>query len=67
MSRQLLPCAVSAPPIDPDVHRRIRLRRLGLRGAVAQVVADLAFGEARERLNWPVAAPVTSLSHEVRR
>ncbi len=41
-------CTATTPPIDLDVHRRIRLRRLGLHGAVARAVADLAYGESRD-------------------
>lgn len=50
-------CAVMAPPIHPDAHRRIRLRRLGLRDATARLVAELAFGEARDAVMVLAAAP----------
>lgn len=55
-------CRNSNPPVDLVAHRRIRLRRFGLRGAVASVVADLAFGEARDA----VLVVVTIASPEVR-
>ena len=45
---QVHDCARVAPPIDPAMHRRIRLRRFGLQGATARLVADLAFGSERQ-------------------
>ncbi len=50
MSEHACACATSGPPMALDGHRRIRLRRLGLQGAVARAVADLAFGEPRDTI-----------------
>ena len=57
-------CTTSTPLIDPEVHRRIRLRRLGLQGAVARVVADLAYGDPRDTV---VVVAVATSGAEVRR
>ena len=62
MSKHACSCAASAPPIELDVHRRIRLRRLGLQGAVARTVADLAFGEPRNAAVVVAVADVGSLT-----
>lgn len=61
MSRTVSSGATGAP-IDLDVHRRIRLRRLGLQGAVARAVADLAFGEPRDTIALVAIAHAAALT-----
>ena len=51
MSKHAYACTSTKPPIDLDVHRRVRLRRFGLQGAVARVVSELAFGPQRDDLS----------------
>ena len=65
MSANRYMCTSSAPPVDFDTHRRIRLRRLGLDGATARLISELAFGPGRDTI--VVVANAGTLTGEARR
>ncbi len=67
MSEHACACATSEPPMALDGHRRIRSRRLGLQGAVARAVADLAFGEPRDTVVLVAVAKASVQVEEARR